>query len=173
MHLLTEQRIKALEHQLGLITCEHETIKIRYRETSIGTKMYKRQCIRCGEMVGNWIPHTTIGSTNIDPIDDGLAANYRKTKFELEKAISDLILEHKNNDRNEWYKEYLSSPEWRAKRRLVFDRCNWVCEGCGRSSTEVAHHTTYKNVGNEFLFELVGLCRNCHDSYHDKEHGDE
>ena len=28
------------------------------------------------------------------------------------------------------------------------------------------HHTTYANVGHEFLFELVALCPECHNRYH-------
>lgn len=67
-----------------------------------------------------------------------------------------------------WYRNYLLTPAWRFKRRLVLARCNGKCEGCaGRPATEV-HHLTYDHVGDELLYELVGLCENCHK----KAHGD-
>jgi 5-methylcytosine-specific restriction endonuclease McrA len=28
------------------------------------------------------------------------------------------------------------------------------------------HHLTYQNAGNEFLWELVAICRECHARYH-------
>ena len=30
------------------------------------------------------------------------------------------------------------------------------------------HHLTYENVGEEFLFELVALCSDCHERLHQK-----
>jgi 5-methylcytosine-specific restriction endonuclease McrA len=41
-----------------------------------------------------------------------------------------------------------------------------MCEGCGDEKAQEVHHKTYKNVGDEFLFELVALCNTCHDRYH-------
>ena len=57
---------------------------------------------------------------------------------------------------------YLASPEWRLKRKAVLDRCHYVCEGCGTQSACEVHHLTYNHWKHEFLFELVGLCRACH-----------
>lgn len=61
-----------------------------------------------------------------------------------------------------WYNSYLQSPEWQQKRRAVLDRAKGRCEACGiRSATQV-HHTTYAHVGNEPLFELRAICKECH-----------
>ena len=66
----------------------------------------------------------------------------------------------------ETYGRYLASPAWKAKSRLVLLRAQGICEGCRlRPATEI-HHTTYDHVGDEFLFELVALCRPCHDKFH-------
>jgi 5-methylcytosine-specific restriction endonuclease McrA len=65
-----------------------------------------------------------------------------------------------------FYRQHLESPEWKAKRELVLKRCGGVCEGCGSASASEVHHVTYKHLGNEFLFELLGLCSACHDRLH-------
>jgi len=64
------------------------------------------------------------------------------------------------------YHAYLESPEWRQKRDLVLTRSNGLCEVCGGLAV-LAHHLTYAHAGNEFLFELVALCKRCHDRIHD------
>jgi hypothetical protein len=57
---------------------------------------------------------------------------------------------------------YLASTEWKMRRKRVLDRCHYVCEGCGTQSACEVHHLTYDHWKHEFLFELVGLCRACH-----------
>ena len=60
------------------------------------------------------------------------------------------------------YAAYLRTDDWQRKRARVLHRANGICEGClERPATEV-HHTTYDHRGNELLFELVALCRDCH-----------
>jgi len=65
------------------------------------------------------------------------------------------------------YREYLQSTEWKNLRKLVFKRCNNVCEGCGTAPTRQVHHLTYARIGNEFLFDLVGVCAPCHRRIHE------
>lgn len=60
------------------------------------------------------------------------------------------------------YNEYLSSPAWKAKARFVLTR-DPICQGCGVASSVQVHHTTYKHIFHEPLFELVALCVKCHD----------
>jgi len=69
---------------------------------------------------------------------------------------------------NWWYKKYLNSEDWSKRRALVMARCNQVCEGCGVSPASQTHHLTYDHVGYEFLFELVGVCKECHARVHNK-----
>ncbi len=66
----------------------------------------------------------------------------------------------------EKYQNYLSSDEWRAKRNLVFMREDGICQGCSSEPIEHVHHTTYAHLYDELLFELVGLCENCHRKAH-------
>lgn len=64
------------------------------------------------------------------------------------------------------YAEYLASPEWDERRRLVLERAGGICEGCRRARATQVHHTTYKHAGDELLFELVAVCNACHERLH-------
>lgn len=64
---------------------------------------------------------------------------------------------------------YLASSEWRMKRKLVLDRCHYVCEGCGLQAAVEVHHRTYRRWQQEMLFDLVGLCAGCHARLHGRE----
>lgn len=69
----------------------------------------------------------------------------------------------------EQYHEYLRSDAWKEKRRLVIKRCGNTCEDCHLIPVEQVHHLHYRNVGNEELDDLVGLCAECHAERHGLE----
>lgn len=81
----------------------------------------------------------------------------------------------KDEDRKR-YHEYLNSRAWKLKRNLIFQREKGFCQGCGEEAIEHVHHLTYNHLFDELLFELVGLCENCHRKCHfiewPKERGD-
>jgi hypothetical protein len=95
-------------------------------------------------------------------------------KHEDVKRLARQLVEITTDDRTRsgnwsaWYNDYLNSDDWRAKRRLVMDRCGGLCEGCRNSTVTEIHHLTYEHVGAEFLYELVGLCGDCHLRAHQK-----
>ncbi|HZA25721.1 MAG TPA: hypothetical protein VFA32_24515 [Dehalococcoidia bacterium] len=60
------------------------------------------------------------------------------------------------------YFEYLCSRDWAVKRRQVKERSGGVCERCRNAPVQDVHHRSYRNLGNEPLEELQGLCRPCH-----------
>lgn len=66
------------------------------------------------------------------------------------------------------YKEYLKSPRWKRRVTMVDSRCNGFCERCKLNPMEEVHHKHYRNLGNEPLEDLVGLCRGCHRFIHGK-----
>lgn len=45
-------------------------------------------------------------------------------------------------------------------------RAAHVCEGCRTARATEVHHLTYEHCGDEFLWELVAICRSCHERYH-------
>jgi 5-methylcytosine-specific restriction endonuclease McrA len=69
----------------------------------------------------------------------------------------------------EWravYRRYLASADWQSVRQRVLRRAWVTCEGCLEARATEVHHKTYAHVGDEFLFELVAICRPCHERLH-------
>jgi hypothetical protein len=63
----------------------------------------------------------------------------------------------------EWdYHRYLASAEWKSRRERVMERAGGLCEACRVQPATEVHHLTYAHIGNEALFELVAICRPCH-----------
>lgn len=71
-----------------------------------------------------------------------------------------------------FYREYLDSPKWWAKRDQVLERAQGICEKCEAFKVVHVHHLTYKRLGNERLEDLQAVCLPCHQAYHpDKDIG--
>lgn len=150
--------------------CEHEKCEVRSRVIRGGSTQFVLQCLKCGKTKGNAISRAAAISQNagVAPrsfdqclYDDWEAkrassAENIRMMFDKRKFFSD-------------YDEYLQSEEWKKKRLLVIRRANGVCEGCGLRPPNEVHHLTYKNVGHEFLFQLVALCHQCHKEIHNEE----
>ena len=76
------------------------------------------------------------------------------------------LLEHELAERRRIYSDYLLSPEWAKRREKVLRRANGICEGCGEARATQVHHKTYDHIYNEPLFDLVAICKACHESIH-------
>lgn len=66
------------------------------------------------------------------------------------------------------YKEYLASPEWQKKRKAKLAASGNKCQLCASSKDLNVHHNTYTRVRKELPEDLVVLCRECHEKFHDK-----
>ena len=64
-------------------------------------------------------------------------------------------------------KEYLKSPEWSNKRKLVLTRDKNTCQSCGTNHNLSVHHIRYTNLYREPLDDLTTLCQDCHTHLHD------
>lgn len=70
---------------------------------------------------------------------------------------------------NNYYTNYITSPEWFSLRRKVFDKYGKYCRRCKSSRRLHVHHKTYERLGKECIeTDLVVLCKSCHDKYHKK-----
>lgn len=76
------------------------------------------------------------------------------------------LKEHDQYMSHEEKQDYLSSPKWASLRHQVLQRDNHTCQSCGSTHNLTVHHTTYKNLGNEHLSDLVTLCNYCHNQLH-------
>lgn len=81
------------------------------------------------------------------------------------ERIAEEFREKRAAESAEWweqYNAYLQTDAWRKRRALVLKRAEYVCEACLEAPATQAHHTTYKHVFNEPLFELRAVCEQCH-----------
>ncbi len=65
----------------------------------------------------------------------------------------------------EEYARYLRSAKWRSKWASVMKRDGYKCRFCGKKAVNV-HHLTYTRIFNEQPYDLVAICKNCHDLLH-------
>lgn len=68
-------------------------------------------------------------------------------------------------------KTYIESPQWQILRKKILKRDQYTCQGCGINGVPLeVHHITYINYESEQLSDLVSVCRDCHQTIHNK-HG--
>ncbi len=169
-----EELERAVKEHHSHWICAHPQAEIRRIIIAGGGVQYRRQCLRCGEHVSNSISHSQISETPPEA-DRTLAERWYAEKEKAYNAlIQRFVIKQKTKDTAffQKYNTYLVSEGWQKKRSTVLKRANNVCEGClDRQATQV-HHLTYNNVFNEFLFELVAICDECHARLHPKSVGD-
>ena len=65
------------------------------------------------------------------------------------------------------FEEYRKTSEWRARRNRVLLRAGNKCELCYAGGLIDVHQRTYERYGDKLLNDLIGLCRSCHQRFHD------
>jgi hypothetical protein len=148
--------------------CNHVNIVMTVRNASNGAAQYQKQCLDCGGKVGEFVKKVIALQQSPVPFDDALHGKwYQAQTLALQDA--------RQADSVEWwawYNEYLKSPEWQWRRKMVMDREAGLCQGCRTVRAKDVHHLTYAHVGDEPLYELVALCGECHQKNHpDKKIG--
>lgn len=143
--------------------CEHETTELRRRVVANGAIQYVHQCLTCGKSMNQPVAHSKVRG-NPPAFDEALEGEY----IERRAAEFDAYHAARKAEFDGEYGVYLRSPEWAKRRALVMKRCGGVCEGCMERPATQVHHLTYDHVGDELLFELVGICRECHEKVHAK-----
>jgi hypothetical protein len=80
-------------------------------------------------------------------------------------------------DGKEWYKQQLQTPEWKEKRREIYERDDYVCVDCTNRGIECkrgtvrihCHHKYYVKGMKPWEYPahaLVSLCDACHEKRH-------
>lgn len=165
----------AIDDHVKRFTCAHRQTELRRAVQADGRAVHRLQCLECGELTG---PAAKQDKSVPAPPDEDTALLQR---FQAEKTAdrARVVQDHVRRQRkqgSEWrqrYNAYLETPHWQAKRDLVFKRAGRICEGCGTRPAEQVHHLTYRNAFDAFLFQLVAICKECHDRYHANEAQDE
>jgi hypothetical protein len=150
--------------------CVDHVVSLRYLLLSNDVRQYRHQCIKCGEVVGkSSIKYSELSEEEkrtAPKFDDRLLHDRREER----RRLCGAAFEAQRTERSiEWFaahNEYLKTPEWKDKQRRVFARDNMQCRaglpGCTRRA-EQAHHLTYDHWQNEPLFDLISVCKHCHD----------
>ena len=155
--------------------CKHNRMDLRRGFNKGGAPVVRQQCLDCGCLVGRLVKQTP-ETKNLKDIEDSTHPEYlAKRKDEKDAIARRYVALQKcrwrgSSEGRSYFQrshaEYLSSPEWAERRQLVLDRSDGLCEGCRKERAAEVHHLTYRNWGNEFLFELAALCSACHDRVH-------
>jgi 5-methylcytosine-specific restriction endonuclease McrA len=120
----------------------------------VGARSYKQ-----GEFDLSKLPFLDLQKEEkrISLIDDFHKKRCEKIEQKNQQRLEDVI------DFWQEYKEYLNSDKWKTKRERVLDRDNYLCQACLSAKATQVHHLTYSHVFNEPMFDLVSICKRCHD----------
>jgi 5-methylcytosine-specific restriction endonuclease McrA len=137
----------------------------------LSTRQLRYQCGDCFEFVGGSQRHSLASpdTPEVDPASLALRDQKREERWaQARQRYNEWEQEQAQKDGEWWdqYNEHLASEKWQALRQLVFKRDQGICQGCYAAAATQVHHLTYKNVGDEFLWELIAICDECHERYH-------
>lgn len=141
--------------------CGHKRAELRRYILGNGGVQMRKQCLDCGAPASDPIRHATLERPveSYPEADKGLMERLHQEQLAAREARSE--------KRRAWYRnEYLQSAQWREKSALVLKRANHTCECCGTRRATQAHHLTYECVGEEPLWHLKAVCRECHEWLH-------
>lgn len=164
--------------------CDHQaSILVRFIDAG-GRASVRYQCQQCGESQGNVKKNEVNDIAALPAWDESLRTGWRQKKTAMVERIYKWREHQQKSAEAEksrlwWqnYTAYLRSPEWYALRQFVLKRDNFVCQGCGKRFEQhqlVCHHKSYvgyNRIGKTFAFEVVTLCRKCHNEWHQVEEG--
>lgn len=138
------------------------------KEKSNGDFMLKKQCFKCGQSIGKTsYKFDDVGGIDkvkiLPDFDQSLEDGYWRKKQEDRREELKIERENWRKDFFTQYNIYLNSSKWKLKRQKVLERDGYKCQACfTRKATEV-HHKSYEFVYNEPLFDLVSVCKPCHE----------
>lgn len=169
--ILFFQEVERWHSNLNL--CTHEHTERVERVLANGAVTHYTQCQHCG-----W--GKAIKKDNTTPAlkwDDS-SQEVRNLMWTVRSKVypdshtvgSEEYTQQRNQKEVEFWdkwREHLASDKWKDLRQRVIKRSGGLCEGCLINKVEQVHHKTYKHLGNEFCFELIGLCADCHKRFHE------
>jgi hypothetical protein len=152
--------------------CSHPAVEVRKRKDGGGAVHFFRQCTSCGTSVGTALKK----AKELDRAASWDEQLEPRCQNQREVDRLSVIQKHIRIQRTgaegfeREYASYLKSPEWGRRRSKVLQRANGMCEGCLERKATQVHHLTYDHIYNEFLFELVAVCDECHLRIHPEKH---
>jgi 5-methylcytosine-specific restriction endonuclease McrA len=147
--------------------CKHpnrDLVWVPVGTPGVSTRQLRYQCRDCFEYVGGSQRHAlaTADTPEIDPNTLVIRDERREERWQRRRTEWDHEAQQRNEEWWQWYDNYLLTDEWHRRRRLVLERDGGICQNCRAARATQAHHLSYRNVGNEFLWELIAVCDDCH-----------
>ena len=134
---------------------------------SDGRTNYYVQCLTSGKR-GSAVARNKLTDAEREEADR-FKVNLEQSREATTRMYAEMARERRETDeqkRVDWwaaYDEYLNSAEWAGRRKAVLERDAYVCQACRQRRAVHVHHTTYRHVFREPLFDLVAVCVRCHD----------
>lgn len=155
--------------------CEHTHVKpVRFTKSN-GVICVRLQCQRCGESQGER-RKAEYNVTTLCDWNDDLRQSWRAQQNERREELRNESIQQEAEERQQesaqwWekYSMYLRSKEWQQIRQAVLTRDNNLCQACLRNKAAHVHHLSYalyEKTGRSAAFELVAICRPCHEKIH-------
>ena len=145
--------------------CAHPVSVTCIRTIGGGGTQIVRQCKTCGASTSSAIARSKLTAQEIAALPayrDDAAEEYDRKQRQAAKMAWDM----ERQDRKDAYALYLQSPEWKNRSRLTLERDRYKCQGCLNAPATEVHHKNYDHRGDELLFDLVSVCRACHEKIH-------
>ncbi len=149
--------------------CDHLRKGPHVALQSDGKPFYRIQCPDCGEKLSGQLPHSSIPNRERCPQwNEELYQSRLNGGGAAYEQLRTAAVAKRKAEWREVYHRYLASADWQSVRQRVLKRAQGTCEGCLQAPATQVHHQTYEHVGDELLFELVAICRPCHERLHPK-----
>jgi len=149
-------------------TCLHGRSALTLQLRKGDKKFYRTQCLACGYIVKE-LRRSELSEAEIQSairFDDALSTEFWKRRNERYAELEAQTLAKQQTEFDERYAAYLSSEQWRRIRAKVLQRDKQLCQGCLINRATDVHHLTYQRLYNELMFDLISLCRDCHEQLH-------
>lgn len=159
-------------------SCEHtHVIPVRFTKSN-GVVCVRLQCQQCGDNRGER-KKADYCVNQLSEWNEALRQSWRvqvdNRREELRSEYIAALLEasrpSEENEKEWWqkYNAYLHSQQWHKMRQRVLDRDGNLCQACLANPATHVHHLSYElynKLGKSAAFELVAICRPCHEQIH-------
>jgi 5-methylcytosine-specific restriction endonuclease McrA len=145
--------------------CSHERTEVRYKTGANGIKLLGTQCMMCGQMPkgAQWLSQKGVDIHSFEEFDETISERWRAAQNQARQ----LKLQKEKLERHLEYERYIrESPEWQAIRVKVTKRDGYLCQACLETGATEVHHKNYLHLFDEILFDLIAVCRPCHQKIH-------
>ena len=149
--------------------CNCETKKQVFRVFRNGVKHFGEQCQLCGSFFSK--KKSEINEEVLPAFDETIKKQYYDNinrHWEQKREEHQNKLQQQRAIRRLEYESYIESEIWKKRRQVILERDRWICQGCLHRKAVDVHHLTYDRLGDELAFDLISLCRQCHDKAHGK-----